>query len=389
MNKIGTAFGCLLLIGAFAAPVAFAHYDTGAHPVPYASAGQDTYGANDAGSGAPSVAAGGDLDRPAGWYVVSTNTYTELDSAFNQPNPLAGQTALCNNMPDLDDPANGNADEVAACVADFTNPINPSFFAAQWSALYDVEVGGPGNCADPADETRVDGAASGSAATATGGVPDGIWNDGGQGGVGHTFGHYACASYETSGCDRYNQALAEDAVGGEDVWIGAVCSWGVPVSGGNAPTLPQVINQFVGDVINCPLGGFPDSCLDAVNYLDDCGLGDFLPTLLPGNNVPNCGGGVPSVVCGAGNISDVDFGRGQGANGPYAVDPGTGVPATWPGVNSNSATYPDAGTSTLGVNCDSVATASAFPFTAVVVTQNAGGAIGVGHVSAATYGWIG
>jgi hypothetical protein len=35
-----------------------------------------------------------------------------------------------------------------------------------------------------------------------------------------------------------------------------------------------------------------------------------------------------------------------------------------------------------------VAAALAFPLSAVVVTQNSAGALGIGHVSLATYGWM-
>ena len=367
MNKLGMAVGCLLMIGAFAAPVAFAHYDTGAHDVPYTSVGQDTYGYDDAGAGAPKGNAGGNADRVSGWYYSSTNTWTELDSAFVVFDG-EGDPEDC-PADDPETPINENG----VCQLQ-TSPITPSFLFAQWGGLYDVEVGGLGDCdtTNALNEEVVDGSTNGG-----GSVPDGVHNDGGNSAVGHTFGHYDCPSFETDGCDRYDQAFAEDAVGGEDVWIGASCSWGTAVTSGTSPGLVDVVLEFIGDVINCPLGGFPDSCLDAVNYLDDCGLGNLLPTLLPGNNEPNCGGDTSTtVVCGAGGVSDIDFGRGQGTNGGSSSDP------------SDAAIYPNAGTDDDDVNCDESATAAAFPLTSVIVTQNSAGALGIGQLAPATYGWV-
>lgn len=340
MNKLGIAFGGLLMIGALAAPVAFAHYDSGmTSAIPFYA-----------------PPAGINTDRVAGWYYTSTNVWVDVNGN-PVDNPLDSTTCPA------DDPATPvNENGVCELV---TGDIDPSLLDfATWGGLYDVEVGGLGDCSttNALNEVRVDGSTIGG-----GVVPDGIHNDGGNSAVGHTYGHYDCASFETSGCDRYNAAKAEDLVSGTGVWVGAQCNWGVPVTNGQSAPLLDRVAQFVGDVNNCPLGGFYQSCVDAVQYFDDCiGIDLISQTQLASSVPPNCGGTTSvTIVCGAGAESTIDFGTGGG----------------------NNAIYPDAGYDAGGnlvlAGCDSVSTATAFPFTSVVVTIG-----GLPDVDPATTGWV-
>lgn len=362
MNKLGTALGGLLLIGALAAPVAFAHYDTGA----------DGPLAGSFNNANPFTTA--NADRVAGWYYTSTN----LDFDANGPavdNPLN----VLQPCP-ADDPQTPVREDNVCLLA--TSDISPDTLDfSTWGGLYDVEVGGLGTCdGSPLDATnsqnedRVDGNPG------LGLVPDGTHGDGGNSAVGHTFGHYDCnggvgdaSNWETAECDDYNLASAEDLVGGGGVWIGAQCNWGVPITSGNSAPLADRVSQFAGDVINCPLGGFPDSCTDALQYADDCiGIDLISQTQLP-SATPNCGGtSSTSLVCGAGTESTIDFGFGDGSLTTGAV-------------------YPNAGFDAAGVlvlaNCDELSTASAFPFTQVVITVD-GGSSTVNRLVPATVGWV-
>jgi hypothetical protein len=408
MNKLGTAIGGLLLIGALAAPVAFAHYDSGAHPGPLTNH--------------PTAAA--NFDRPSGWYYTSTGLDLDVDGA-PIPNPANPDDCEADNE---DTPV----DENAICVflsSDVSPDILDSF---GFFGLYDVEVGGQGACFAPGvgttqqqavraaltatavlNEKYVDGA-TGDGVLATGTVPalvpDGVHNDGGNSMVGHTFGHYDCngtpgvdtSNWETGECNDYDQAFAYDLVSGGDIWIGAICSWGTPVSNGESAPIEDLISQFAGDVNNCPLGGFPDSCLLALGYFDNCIIGhpDILGSgLVPDTLLPSsapCGdAGSVTVVCGAGDESIIDFGTGNGVGTPlpttggpsqsYATYVSGGTVDTAPGsaggigASAASATYPDAPN-----NCDELSAASAVALTQVVVTV---GSL-PSTLNAATYGWI-
>lgn len=394
MNKLGTAIGGLLLIGALTAPVAFAHIDSGAAPLTGALFETPV----------PSEpwnrGLADNFDRVSGWYYTSTGT--DLDVIGNDvQNPL--DDVVCD--PDNEDtPVDENAIcELLTGDVDESSLDGPSYFG-----LYDVEVGGLGECSkstdNPAKADEDEAIEDALTLTAVaneqivdgrpglGLVLDGIHNDGGNSAVGHTFGHYACngdaddtGNWETAGCDDYNRAFASDLVSGGDVWVAAVCSWAVPVIGGAQAPLADRISQFVNDLTNCPLGGFPDSCGQAIQYFDNCiGLvviTDVIPnTLLPDPAVLCGPGQTKTLVCGAGDEQTTDFGYGGGVQAAGGI-----VDATLPDLTAE-AVYPNAGdVDNVLPTCNGVAAAYAVVLTQVVVTLTGTPDV---NVIPATVGWV-
>lgn len=345
-HKKLTTLGCLLVLGAFVAPGAMAHYDTGAHPVPYASTGLV---ADDYTLEAPSVdplnpvinpaSAGGNTDRVSGWYYGSAGPYVQVE--------------------------------------DDSGTL--TFLSAFGGMLCDAEVLLVGDD----NEEVVDGLPSGV-------TPDGIFNDGGNGGACHVT-SYGNEAWNTGGC-TYDNAFAEDAVFGSEVWISTSCNWRTPTDT-TGPGIEDVIVTGALCVVNEVLdpNTNPDVIVDCGEYVADC-INPALVNAADNLCEPETG---QTFACGADSTSDAtEFGEGDGyqAAAPPATDDdlaehhAPGDFASTPGVP-----FPNS-----GGECPDDEVASVFVWTSVAVHVDSAG--GVGHTAdaesflenaaAGTYGWI-
>lgn len=126
--------------------------------------------------------------------------------------------------------------------------------------LCDAEVLGTGSSPSPQDEEKVDDADGGM-------VPDGTFDDGGQGGACHTQDHYENEGYDTPGCE--GTAFAKDAVSGGDVWIGAACDWKATDTGPGLVTC--AVNEVLGWNLSDPPSIIPGLADCASNFGDGGG----------------------------------------------------------------------------------------------------------------------
>ena len=329
MNKLGTALGCMLMIGALSAPVAFAHYD--------ANGG----GLADAAGVSGNPDSGNNADRVSGSYVGSAGALLVVQN-------VPDLSAACVNVPP------GDARDL--CVALLSGGDFP---LGAVDALCDAEVNFPGG--GPNDEEFVDGQDS----ALLDGLDDDLFNDGGSGAVCHTEeGFYdgaepADVDYDTGGCNQYTGAA--NAAHGRDLaspvlWGSPSCDFESPGSSGSlvdhlvalalcavnevlSADLPadvldlDLVNAEVGcvvDFVECVAAALPSPELDAVRGL----LG-----------AANCPSGASS--CGADSAADVsNFGN---------LDSAAGVQ------------FPAAGVDALNNACNNVAAASVFLWNAVVV----------------------
>jgi len=290
MNKLATAFGGLLMIGAVLAPLAMAHGDSGVAVSPVMPAGF---------RGSESVHAG---KTPAGFYYGSASAWLQLNA---QPVGPGGSPPGC---------PTGNS-QVDDLVCALILSVDPSFTLAAADSLCDMEVSGDGANVFATDEPTVDGLAT----AGLGVVPDGLFNDGGVGAVCHTpDGFYDTVNYNTNGCTA-GTATADDLVSGGNVWISATCDSTTPVAGDGL--LTQVLSTescIANDVLSSNEAGI----VSCVTYLVDC----LAPTADPTTNP--CAG-TSGVTCGADGVADGSPANNIGSTG-----------AAYPGVHTGCTSTP-------------------------------------------------
>lgn len=287
MNKLATAFGGLLMIGAVLAPLAMAHGDSGSHALP-APAGYKSY------------AASGNANVPSGFYYGSASAWAQLNSA-----PLAPSVGpnIVPGCPTL----TGTA--VDAIICGLTITPDPSFQTAVADALCDMEVAGTGS-GDVVDESTVDASPGNGGA-----APDGTFNDGGIGAVCHTYGEsspgagdgfYANNNYNTNGCSSTNTATAADLVSGTGIWISTSCDSTTPVAGAGLLTLALSAESCA---VNAAISGSAGAAPTCLVQFVDCVAG-----------LAGCPPGTAGVTCGADGVSDsANAGFGSGVTYPGAA----------------------------------------------------------------------
>ena len=292
MNKLVTAIGCLVMLGAAIVPAAYAHGNSGAHPEPWTGT-----------AGQPPAAD----TQPSGWYYGSVSAWAQLQD--NPPPPALNPGGAC---PIAVNPAIDPALNAILCSA-----LDPSFTLAAADALCDMEVAGTGG-GDAVDEVQVDANGIGP-----GMAPDGTFNDGGIGAVCHTHaGYYSLAGYNTPGCPA-GTATAEDAVVGTGVWISTSCDDSQPsattplltiVLSGETCTANGVLTANVNTIVGC------------AENLSACLTGVPNPPGCPSTAAKIC---VPDGVSDSGN-------SGTGLGVPY---PGQSAACSAVGGDSAAATF--------------------------------------------------
>jgi len=328
MNKLGTALGCLLMLGAAIAPGVFAHGDAGVHTPPWVGG---------AAAGVGSV-------KPAGWYYGSASAWAQLN-AFS-----AGSVGP-NIVPGCPTPT--SVPQVDTLLCSLVIDADPSFTLAAADALCDVEVGGDGSGPLPADEKWVDGRsgpAAGDALPNAGALPDGTFNDGGIGAICHTHsGFYGFGAYNTPGCPA-GTAKAEDAVVGGSVFITATCDSIRPVA--TSGLLTQVLSAETC-AANEVLSGNPTGVLGCVQRFIDCS---------PAGAIGACPA-TGATACVPDGVADASA---SGTGNP-------GVP--YPGIDASCPAGTDAAQAT-------------FVWNSVQVTVTSGGVVTPNVESVATYGYV-
>jgi hypothetical protein len=230
-------------------------------------------------------------------------------------------------------------------------PTDPDFSVSGGSMFCDVEVLGDGTSEQEPDETVVDGEP-----VAVGTVPDGTFDDGGDGGACHT-NHYDYdnngvdgpgSGYNTPGCDA-TEAFANNLGGTGGIaapWVVASCDWKTSTGG----TPDSAILETC--LINGILDGIDDQPAEAIA----CVL-----TFITCSTAPVSCTDDATESCGSDAVADgANFGNGN-AGVPYP----RGVDDTAPFETDDDDTF-------LGDELDcpeSDATMAAFMFNGVTVSQ--------------------
>lgn len=189
----------------------------------------------------------------------------------------------------------------------------PPGYCAVANALCDFEVLGSGAPEDPLkilDENWVDQGTS-SGGPNGGIVPDGTWDDGGQGGACHVS-MYAEEDYNTVGCA--GSSHAEDGISGANVWMLVSCDAETSVGVGMVSCVINAAAQGGSNLAQC-ISGFED--LPCV-VEQTCGVGTF-------------------ASCGADGQADaVNLGQGGGNGGIGVLYPAFGIEPTCSALSAAS-----------------------------------------------------
>jgi len=325
MNKIATAIGGLLMIGAVLAPLAAAHKDSGAHNTAVALP-------------VPAGWAAGVKGSPAGFYYGAAAAWAQLTANSAGTGPA---------IPGCPAPTGNPTVDPIVCAFSALD-LNPSFTLAAANALCDMEVAGDGSTPEPVDEKVVDGTTDSGALPFAAELPDGTFDDGGIGAACHTNkDFYAYTPYNTPGCSGASvKAFAADE-SGLVPWVSTSCDSTSPtVQDGLLTQVLSAESCAVNDVIS----GNPLDAPSCVVRLTDC-LG-----LTTSGTCTTTGG----VSCGVDGVADA----GAGSNG--FGDSAHGVPY-----------------GSVAAGCTD-ASEAAFVWNAVQIDTTGG----ANHESAATVGWI-
>jgi hypothetical protein len=382
---------------ALVAPTAFAHQDSGEHPLPFATTGLiGTTPQPHVGAYADPPYSGSDV---SGWYYGAVSASSSLKA-----NLLA---TLC---------PTGSEPECALTEGEQVR-IDPGFEFATGFAWCDFEVIGPGDGQPGSalyDERIVDGMSTYTNAwwwNGPGLQPDGLFNDGGIGAACHTpAGFYGNDDYNYNGCPTGDDANGEDAVSGGEVWVSATCDSVTLFRTDEVPMLGETLDGLLGPALSsAPCAAYPEGlplngklCPSVLTgfgggidgYLSDCDRGfpcwydcdGFLPCLQEiadnVNAIPchQVGASCPQVsyqFCGADGIADAwtdGKGRGHYGAGPFFPYP---APAYNP-TDDNWGGDCDGNISTMG--------SAVFVWNSIGLQTTPG--VGVPVKSIATYGWI-
>jgi hypothetical protein len=195
----------------------------------------------------------------------------------------------------------GSSENSLFPLATVPNPLNPTLGPATFTLLpngifssltgpfCDFEVQGDGRHVDPNDETTVDGFVGAPTAT----IPNGLWDDGGQGGACHTTGYNEAAdpaappTYQGNdnnpGCPSGKYARAEDAVSGDSVWIATSCDIAHP----DISSSPSLTNCWINGI------GLQRDWATLTSCFNDTYAGCSFPQYLQGQPVPAPGPDFP------------------------------------------------------------------------------------------------
>jgi hypothetical protein len=231
----------------------------------------------------------------------------------------------------------GSSESSLFPLATVPNPLNPTLgpatftllpgglFASLTGPFCDLEVEGDGRHVDPMDETTVDAFVGATTAT----IPNGLWDDGGQGGACHTTGYNAApdgATFtynggdNTPGCPAGEYARAEDAVGGDSVWIATSCDVSHPV----ISISPSLINCLENGIVLQRNWASLTQCFNST-------YGCSLPQYLTGQPIPAPGPGFPP---NPGQIPAIEGCTANALTGELACNVFFGFPPTEPQIQA-------------------------------------------------------
>jgi hypothetical protein len=314
-HKLLNLAGCTIMVLAALAPMVSAHNQ------PIAGGDADTNvilngGGIEAEVGAfeDGLADLSELPNLAGAHVDNDRYSTpyETDAAGNGCHTFTGGSGqtICENRNGVSgryvgsaffaNAVGGSSENSLFPLATVPNPANPTvgpptftllpggIFSSLTGPFCDFEIAGDGSNYDTSDETWVD-AFNAVAAGGPNSVPNGLWDDGGQGGACHTTGYnpapgagkYAGAD-NTPGCPAGDYARAEDAVSGDSIWIATSCDVTKPVIG-DSPSLTNCLENRIG--LQRDWAGLTQ-CFNSTYGCD-------LPQYLEGQPIPAPGPGFP------------------------------------------------------------------------------------------------